>query len=238
MSTKGQGGIGRRQFLISTTTCALASVAVGPRLFASAAREPKSIVAGFVPLTVEAAAADTFEFNVSAADRLPSGDGAFVRTDARIRVAGVSGGDPDHRRSREFVTHFTVSEGAERIVLPFTAWRCVRLADCNSPVSFNVPVDEEQTIRFSVRAGDSAGTEEKVIPFELTLLSGKRAAKLNRGYYVIVPLYDRQAAPDWSSYSLRRTNGRWALHELSLGEPRPVSFEHFVVRVDYARPIE
>jgi len=238
MITKGQNGIGRRQFLKSTT-CALATAAVGPRLLAALAPEPKSIVAGFAPLSVEKAAGDAFEFNVSNASRLPGSDGAFIRTGARIRVAGVSGVDAKNRLSREFVTHFSVSDGAERVVLPFTAWRCVRVADCNSPVSFTVPVDEEQAIRFSVLGSDSSAGAERAMPVELTLLSGGSSAKLNRGYYVIVPLYEGQAMPDWSAYSLRRANGRWALYELSLGgESRPVAFEHFVVRVDYARPIE
>ena len=235
MSTKRQNGFGRRQFL-KATTCALATVAVGPRLIAALAPEPKTIVAGFAPLSVEATSADAFDFNVSSADRLSSGDGAFLRTDARIRVAGVSGVDPHHRRSREFVTHFTVSKDGERMVLPFTAWRCARVVECNSPVSFNIPVDENQNIRFSVRANDNSA-EELALPVELTLLDSGSSAKLNRGYYIIVPIYEGQALPDWSSYSLRRTNGRWAVHELSFGQIRPVAFEHFVVRIDYARPL-
>src|SRR5687768_3594890 len=225
MNTKGQNGIGRRQFLKSAS-CALAAAAVGPQLIAAVAGKPKSIVAGFAPLTAETAAGTEFVFNVSGADRLRGADGAFLRTDARIRVAGVSGGQLKERRSREFVTHFSVMDGAKPSVVPFTAWRCGRVVECNTPVSFNIPVSDDQKILFSVLGEASSSDGETAMPVELTLRNGGTGVPLNRGYYIIVPLYEGQGLPDWSSYSLRRTDGRWALYELSLGDIRPVAFEH------------
>src|SRR5687768_1657141 len=225
MNTKGQNGIGRRQFLQSAS-CALATVAVGPRLFANAAGKPKSIVAGFAPLAAENAS--EFAFNVTGADRLRGPDGAFLRTDARIRVAGVSGGELKNRRSREFVTHFSVMDGPKSITVPFTSWRCGRVVECNTPVSFNVPVNDDQKIQFSVYGEGPSSPEEMAMPVELTLRNGGKGVPLNRGYYIIVPLFDKQADPEWSMYSLRRSaSGRLALHEISLGEVRPVAFEHF-----------
>jgi hypothetical protein len=238
MITSGQHGIGRREFLKSAG-CAVATAAVGPQMLAAVAGKPKSIVAGFAPLTVDTAGSDQFEFNVSAADRVRGADGEFIRHDAIIRVAGVSGARSlQERRSREFVTHFSVTDGPETSLVPFTAWRCGRVFECNTPVSFRVPLNEDQKILFSVLGESSSSPEENAMPVELTLRNGGTGVALNRGYYIIVPLYDKQRAPDWSLLSLRRTNGRWALYELAFGEIRLVAFEHFVVRVDYAPALQ
>jgi hypothetical protein len=237
MNTNGQKGIGRRDFLKSASV-ALATAAVGPQMFAAASSKPKSIVAGFSPLGAETAATE-FAFNVSSADRLSGPDGTFLRTDARIRVAGVSGGVLKNRRSREFVAHFSVGHGGTRQSAPFTAWRCGRSFDCNTPVSFNVPVNDDQKIQFSVLGEGASAPEETALPVELTLRNGGQGVPLNRGYYIIVPLFEQQVTPAWSMYMLRRNAaGRLALHEIANGEVRPVDFEHFVIRVDYARPIE
>lgn len=238
MNIKGQKGIGRRDFLKSAS-CALVTAAVAPRLIAAPASRPKSIVAGYAPLGAETEGTEGFTFNVSAADRLRSPDGAFLRTDARIRVAGVTGGELKNRRSREFVTHFSVRDGAESVSMPFTSWRCGRVVDCNTPVSFNVPVNDDQAIQFSVHGEGPSSPEETALPVELTLRNGGTGLPLNRGYYVIVPLFEKQSDPIWSLYSLRRNSvGRLALHEIAGGEIRPIEFEHFVIRIDYARPIE
>ena len=113
--------------------------------------------------------------------------------------------------------------------------------------SFNVPVDEDQRIRFTVgvESGaapssgpttrraivDAAPTESQALPVVLSLLSGPDSLKLVRGFYVIVPLFENDGEPRWSDWQLRRVEGRMSLVN---GNGDIAPFEHFVLRVDYA----
>jgi hypothetical protein len=232
--------MGRRQFLIASSACALATAAVGPKLFAAeSSAPPRRLAVGFARFD-EAAA-------VVAASDIPAGDGAFIGRGARISVSGASGAsaDPKDRRAVELLTHFSYFDGAERKTAPFRAWGCSRTTGCQgSAVSFTVPVDEMQKIAFSVetergtpRAAVSrrdaltgAMADAVALPVTLTLQGGADT-KLVRGFYVIVPLYDNDAEPRWSSYELKQLDGRWALHDRN-GNVAP--FEHFVLRIDYA----
>lgn len=242
MSTSRHQGLGRREFL-TTSACALATVAVSPELFAGLAWQPKLIVAGFAPLEIESAGTGRFERNVIAAERIGAADPAFRRHGASVSMNGLSGGDPGTRRAMEFLAHYTYTEAGQSHVVPFHVW-----ARGGGPVRFTVPVDDQQRIRFSVTApmpptetaapptrrvfarqakGEAVPT---ALPVELSLTGG---VSLRRGFYVVVPVYDGQSSPDWSSYSLRRAGARWALHAV---DGKPVAFEHFVVRVDHAAP--
>jgi hypothetical protein len=242
MSTSRHQGLGRREFL-TTSACALAAVAAGPELFAGLVWQPRLIVAGFAPLEIESAGTERFERNVIAADRIGAADPAFGRHGVSVSMNGLSGGDPRARRAMEFLAHYTYTEAGQSRVVPFRVW-----AGAGSPVRFTVPVDEQQRLTFSVtapmpatepaapatrRAFARRAQSEAVptaLPVELSLGGG---VSLRRGFYVIVPVYDGQSSPDWSSYSLRRAGARWTLHRL---DGQPVSFEHFVVRIDHAAP--
>ena len=237
MSTRLQ--MGRRQFLIASSACAIATAAVGPKLFASDGAPPRRLAVGFARFDESAVV-------VSAAE-ITAGDGAFIGRGARISVSGASGASvhPKDRRAVELLTHFSYFDGASRKVAPFRAWGCSRTTGCQgSPVSFTVPVDEMQKIMFSVetergtpranfsrRDALSGATAEAVaLPVTLTVQSGE-GTKLVRGFYVIVPLFDDDREPRWSSYELKQVEGRWALTDRD-GNPAP--FEHFVLRIDYA----
>ena len=79
-------------------------------------------------------------------------------------------------------------------------------------------------------AAESAARDEG-FPVALTLLSGD-GVKLVRGFYVIVPMSDGDSEPRWSRYHLEQAEGRWALHD----DNREIApFEHFVLRIDYAK---
>lgn len=240
MSTSRHNGMARRDFL-KTSTCVLATAAVGPRLFA-AGWQPKLMVAGFAPLAISAGT-ETAVANVIDARRAPAADPAFARHGARVSAFGLSGGEARNRRAIDFLTHYAVGTGRDRSLVPFFAW-----AGSSAPVSFYVPVDEEQRIRFSVTAkmpvpqaqGEASrrglfasrarALEPRGIPVELALRNDGNALPLSRGFYIIVPVYDGQSAPDWSSYSLQQIDGGYALHRAG----RVADFEHFVVRIDYA----
>lgn len=235
--------IGRREFLRVSSTCALAAAAVGPRLFgADVLSLPKRLAVGFASFDDTAV--------LIAASGVTAGDGGFISRGARITASGASGAsiDPRQRRGVELVTHFTYLDGAVRRDAPFRVWAGSRTTGSQgNSVSFNVPVDEQQLIRFGVvvesgstqvvsrtsrrRAIGGNPTQSQEMPVTLSLLSEQGSLKLVRGFYVIVPLFENDAEPRWSHWQVRRVEGRMALVD---GEGNPAVFEHFVLRVDYA----
>lgn len=233
--------IGRRQFLVVSSACAVAA-AVAPKLFAAErGSPPKRLAVGFASLDATA--------EVMAAASIPSGDGAFIGRGARIVASGASGASaaPRDRRAVELLAHYSYFDGAERRVAPFRAWACSRATGCQgNPVGFTVPVDEVQKIVFTVgiESGAPAGavsrrdtlaiepTESTALPLTLSMQNEEGALKLARGYYVVVPMFENDSDPSWSAWSLRPVNGRWSLADAD-GNVAP--FEHFVLKIDYAR---
>jgi hypothetical protein len=232
--------MGRRQFLVLSSTCAVAAATVGPKLFAGETASPKRLAVGFKAFDQEAV--------VSAAS-ISAGDGTFIGRGARVTASGASGtsAEPRARRAVELVAHFSYLDGAERKVAPFRAWGCSRVTGCQgSPVGFNVPVDEVQRIVLSVgvERGTPSGstsrreaigigvTESADLPLVLSLQNEAGAYALTRGFYVVVPMFDGDSDPSWSSWTVRAVDGRFALVD---GDGKVAAFEHFVLRVDYAK---
>ena len=231
--------MGRRQFLMVSSACAVATAVAGPKLFAAErGAPPRSLAIGFVP---------SGETGVRPASDIVAGDGGFIGRGARVSISGASGAsvEPAERRAVEILTHFSYLDGATRKSAPFRAWGCSRVSGCQgSPVSFTVPVDEVQQIEFSVETErgrpTTAATRREVLsgetadslalPVTLSVQSGE-GLKLARGAYVIVPLYDNDREPRWSAYKLAQVEGRWVLTD---GDGNVASFEHFVLRIDYA----
>ncbi|HKR65234.1 MAG TPA: hypothetical protein VJZ00_15995 [Thermoanaerobaculia bacterium] len=215
---------------------------MGPKLFGGEALlPPKRLAVGFASFDDASA--------LMAASGVVAGDGAFIGKGARITVSGASGTatDPGARRGVELVTLFSYFDGAERREAPFRAWACSRRTGCQgNAVSYTVPVDEVQRIRFTIgvetgsatpgaptsrRRAVGGATESQALPVTLSLLSEPDSLKLARGYYVIVPIFENDSEPRWSAWTLGRVDGRLALVD-SNGNAAP--FEHFVVRIDYA----
>jgi hypothetical protein len=202
---------------------------------------PKRLAVGFARI-------DEDNFLTSASDAPPS-DGRFITRGARISVSGASGApqDPSHRRTVELLTMFSYFDGAELREAPFRAWGCSRTTGCQgNTVRFNVPVDLEQRVRFNVgvesgatgsattrrRAiGGGSGADAKTLPVTLSLRDEKDAFRLTRGIFVIVPLFENDAEPQWSLWRIGRAGGRLAMVDRD-GTPAP--FEHFVLHVDLA----
>lgn len=241
MSSNHPVHMGRREFLIASSVSTLAAVTVGPSLFASPAASPKRLAVGFAPFDQEA--------RIIAASDVPAGDGAFISRGARITVAGVSGApdQPAGRRAVELLAHFSYFDGAVRREAPFRTWACSRATGCQgSPVSFNIPLDE-QSIRLSVGvesgpatnlfttsrrdALTNVGAKAESLSLTLTLLSEPETLKLTRGYYAIVPLFEGDSAPQWTRWGVGRSGGRMALCD---AEGAVAPFEHFILKVDYA----
>lgn len=243
MSSISQHKVGRRQFLVASSTCALATAVVGPNLFAgTAASMPKRLAVGFALADENAA--------LHAASSVPASDGGFISRGARVTVSGASGASavPSQRRAVELLTHYSYLDGGERRNAPFRAWGSSRKTGSQgNSVSFNVPVDDVQSIRFSVgiesgsisagapttrrRAVGGVAVESQALPVTLSLLSDRDSLKLVRGFYVIVPLFEQDSEPRWSQWQVRRVEGRMALVDAN---SNPAQFEHFVLRIDYA----
>jgi hypothetical protein len=239
----------RRQFLILSSTCAVAAATVGPNLFAATQALPKRLAVGFASFDESAA--------VFAASVIPASDGRFIGRGARITVSGASGAPvkPRDRRAVQIFAHFSYLDGAERRSAPFQAWACSRTTGCQgNSVGFNVPVDEVQKVSLTLGvetgepmktggrgrqlqsqalgASESTATESTALPITLSLQGEAGTFKLTRGFYVVVPMFEGDSDPRWSAWSLRAVDGRWTLVDAD-GNTAP--FEHFVLRVDYAR---
>lgn len=234
--------MGRRQFLVVSSTCALATAAIGPKLFAGeVASSPKRLAVGFASFGESPA--------VGAASRIPSSDSGFLGRGARIVVSGASGASetPHARRMVELLAHYSHNDGGEVRTTPFRAWGCSRVTGCQgNSVGFHVPLDDAQKILFTVGAetGTPEGSEvtrrgalvEKrlestALPLVLSVPNEDGALKLARGYYVVVPLFEDDSDPRWSGWTLRAVDGRMSLVD---GSGSVAPFEHFVLRVDYA----
>lgn len=237
MSTSRHEGMGRREFLTASASV-LAAAVVGPELLAGGQALPRSIATAFAPFAVDSASPGDVELWLTPAERIGAADRAFLRNGASVSMYGVSGGEAQSRGSLAFDAHYTVSEGGVRRELPFHAW-----AGGGGPVRFNVPLDDEGRIRFSVTARTavsqpsrrsravSRGNTDSAPSALAVELSLDGPIRLQRGFYVIAPLVEDQSAPGWWEYAVRKVNGRWGVYSI-VGTPAP--FEHFVVRVDYA----
>jgi hypothetical protein len=236
--------IGRRQFLVYSSTGALATAVLGPKLFADVLNSaPRRLAVGYAAFGENAA--------VSSASSLTTVDGGFIGRGARISVSGSSGAgqNPRSRRTVELLAHYSYLDGAERKTTPFRAWGCSRVTGCQgSPTSFLFPVDEVQKISFTVSAESGTpsaaaagpatrrealvpeGTKSTELPVVLSLQGEAGTFKLARGFYVVVPIFEGDSDPRWSAYSMRQVEGRWSLVD---GAGAVAPFEHFVLRIDY-----
>ena len=232
--------IGRRNFL-KVSSAAIATVTLAPRLLAGD-EAPRRLVVGYASL----GKAQHFR----PASTLGSGDGAFISRGARISLSGLAGAEATAKAGRavELVVNYTYSDGAERKQAPFVAWGSnTQTGSHGSPISFTVPVDEEQRISIDIRTQRNVSTAGALTsrrravggpgepmneshPIFLTLLS-EEGTKLQRGNYAIVPLFGGDPEPLWYAYEVAMVDGRRSLVD-DAGEP--ASFPHFIVRVDYA----
>lgn len=229
--------IGRREFLIVSSTCALAAATLGPSLFgADKVLSPSRLVVGFTSFDADA--------TMISASGIPAGDGGFIGRGARITATGASGAsaDPRQRRAVELLTNFSYFDGAERKVAPFRAWACSRNTGCQgNSVSFTVPVDDVQSMSFSVNIekGTPEGLAENALFAEPTRsaslpvtigIQDDAPVKLVRGYYVLAVLSEGQPEPQWSAWKIDAKSGRTLVDR----DGNPAPFEHFILRVDYA----
>jgi len=234
-----EDGLGRREFLLLTSTCAAATLALGPNLFAGALSSQRDVAIGFLPIEAVTDASDKLAGLLSA-DAIPSSDGSFLSHGVRVRMAGVAVGS-DSRRTITFQSHYVVDGASDAPVDVYRFERKTRMM--GGLAEFGMPIDVDQRLRFSlttaqrnppaVRDNDTPEPRE-TFPVTFSLRSEPDVVRLTRGYYVIVPLHDGAAAPRWNATTLRTKDGKVLMHEMKGGELQPVDREHFVLRIDYA----
>jgi len=245
MSTFSRRVFGRREFLVATSA-SIVTAALHPRVFAAegaAAAPVKRLAVGFAHTAGKAHLID--------AASIPSGDGTFIGVGAHVAVSGSSGttDNPRDRRVVELIANFSYFEGATLKSAPFHAWGANRVTgEQGVPIRFPVPIDLLQTLSLTVvvesgelssgaaisrrrAVGSPGGTFGATsLPLVFSVRNDPTAIPLLRGYYVVVPLFDSEAAPDWSRYHLSQVDGRWTLTDES---ERPALFEHLVLNVSY-----
>ena len=228
MKTESTKGMGRREFIVLTSTTALAAAAFGQDLLS---QKPSSVGAvreyslGYVDPKASLGGTDRgLTPNMMSVDAVTSGDGKFINQGAKVSIRGynVLPKSPTGRVKMQLVVQFRES-GTSRVD-PFTAWSYTRKTGGASPISFLVPVDQDQRLhllfssdsevslarkqaaqagaavtRRDLLSNASAATdlESGADPgaITLTLLSEKATPKLQRGYYVISPVGDGVSEP-------------------------------------------
>lgn len=241
MSTSRHQGVGRREFL-TVSASALAAAAVGPQLLAAQQTPPRAIAIGFASFLFDSASRGDVELWLTPAEQIGTADRAFLGNGASVSLYGISGGDADSYGSLAFDAHYTVTDGDVSREIPFHAW-----AGGGGPTRFVVPLAHEGRIRFSVtpmtlasqkrsrgRSVNRGNAQTGPSPIMIDLsLDGP--IRLQRGFYVIVPLVVGQSVPGWWEYAVRQMNGRWGVYSVA-GSPAP--FEHFLIAIDHASPRE
>ena len=242
--SRNEGGLGRREFLLLTSSCAAATLALGPNLFAGVLSSDRQLAVGYAPMG--AIGSDEL-FALASADALNSSDGYFLRKGVHVKLAGFGLGD-ESRRTLVFRPHYIIDGSTD---VPVDAWRFTRSTSAaGGRVSFVMPIEVDQRLRFSLLTGPrnlpvahrraigapAAPDAEQSLDITFSLLNESDVVKLMRGYYVIVPLYDGAAAPRWNATTLRIHDGNVLMHEMRDGIAQPVQREHFVLRFDYATP--
>jgi hypothetical protein len=187
------------------------------------------------------------------AEHLSSGDRAFIKSGARVRIAGFWRA-PQHENEPLTVgvnVHFAVA-GAPDGRAPFIAWASVSPARTAGPTTFTVPVDALNPIELSVDTATrvaSSGPLHRDLPqptraesFLRIGTGGDDIAKLRRGvYFVAVRESSKDPRPDWSSIhvvapkdGVLSPKGSGPLYAETLFGRRAVPFSYVVLTTDYA----
>jgi hypothetical protein len=254
MMKQQKDGLGRREFLVLASSTAVAAIAFGDELLLprAAAATPRRVALGYAGLDAPDTSGPNFlSSNVGSALSAASGDGSLISSGTRVSVLGghfTKGKSPAHV---DLVAKFSVWVNGVRQELPFYAWSYDGVHGMkSSPVTFTVPMAATQRLSLSLlfpaapistavreiaaRAGLSAGPGEEEVPVVLSIASEKgSAAGLRRGFYVLAPLSDGAAEPDWQSYQLRMEGGP-RLVDVRGRTPVDAQFDYIILRIDAA----
>jgi hypothetical protein len=157
--------MGRREFIVLTSTTALAAAAFGQELLTqtsptgAAARE---FSLGYVaPDDSLRGNARGFSPNAMSADGVTSGDGRFIDRGVKVSVRGynILPESPTSRLQMQLVTEYR--ENGTGRVFPFNAWSYTRGTGGAPPISFLVPVDQDQRLHLLFSSDSPASAARK-----------------------------------------------------------------------------
>lgn len=264
MKKQATSGIGRREFIVMTSATAVAALAMGDTLLKSAPAATAAgarFALGFVDFERLGEAGDRFTPNAVSVDAVPSADGLFLRYGVRLGVRGynVTPKSAAGREKIDLVVNYPSADGVHSN--PYVAWAYSRKSGAGSPVSFPVPVSNDQHVRLllttelsngaanaSAAPASSEVTRRDMLTaatvqtvetsagddITFTLASEPGLPKLRRGFYIVTPLGAGASQPDWISLQLRKTdNGYKVFTPSGSKEGSPASFEYVVLVADY-----
>jgi hypothetical protein len=228
--------MGRREFIVLSSTCAVGVLATGPKLLADALvpLAPNTLAIGFASLDTPLGGMDAFV----SADSVPTGDGAFIGRDAKVTIEGTRGNAAGERQITTLCAEYE-GDVVGRVSVYSWAYN-TPMKTAGGRNTFRMPLDSKQRLTFQFLTSPAAGRRrstqsgpetETPSALVLTTLSDPDTLKLRRGYYAIVPL-DGDRAPNWSAFILQQQNGQVLL--ASKGTGAPYEHEHVVLRIDYA----
>jgi hypothetical protein len=157
--------MGRREFIVLTSTTALAAAAFGKDLLpqpAAASASGREFSLGYVdPGASLKGTGRGVTPNVMSAASVTSGDGNFLSNGVKVSVRGynVMPGSPTGRVQMQLIVQYF--EGGTNRVDPFVAWRYSKTSGGASPVSFLVPVDQDQKLHFLFNSDSEASLARK-----------------------------------------------------------------------------
>lgn len=157
--------MGRREFILLTSTTALAAAAFGKDLLpqtATASAPAREFSLGYVePAASLKGSGRGLTPNVTSVASVSSGDGSFIDHGAKVSVRGynVMPKSPNGRVQMQLIVQYL--ESGSRRVDPFIAWRYSRSAGPASPVSFLVPVDQDQNLHLLFNSDSEASLARK-----------------------------------------------------------------------------
>ena len=261
MTDHTQQGLGRREFILMTSGTVLAAMAMGQASFSSPAVAARPFSLGYAEPDATARVDGRFLPNVVSADRVSSSDGGFVRgVRVSIRGANVTPKAINGRKNMQLITDFTVVEGGTAKIYPFIAWSYNRSSGAGQLVTYLVPIDQDQHLRFlfktdlpATQSGDtampglattrrnllstvineSAGSGSDPDTITLSVRGESGATKLQRGYYIIAPTAAGTSEPDWSRFQIRKGDNGLKLYAMNGFEAVPADFEYLILQVDY-----
>jgi hypothetical protein len=266
MTTQAKQGLGRREFLVLTSSTAIAAMAFGQDLMPSfggkSSASGRTFAIGYAEPDALDRAGDHFVSNVMPAERVASADGAFVRKGVRFYVQSCNVASAGATGSVELQALYAVRTGATVEKVPYGVFSYSRSkgrGSASNAVKFTMPLDDDNSIRLllsvkpeaaATAAGDAvsrrgmltaaqgAALESGAEPqaIDLSLRAGGDSTKLRRGYLIIAPLAAGQAAPQWDRLQLRNDKGL-ALFDGSGLDVQRADFDYVILSVDYAEDV-
>lgn len=165
MRKQSTSGMGRREFIVLTSTTALAAAAFGKDLLpqpATASATAREFSLGYVePNASLGGTGRGLTPNVMAVAGVTSGDGNFINNGAKVSVRGynVLPKSSTGRVQMQLIVQYL--EGGSTRVDPFIAWRYSRTSGPASPVSFLVPVEQDQNLHMLFTSDSDASLARK-----------------------------------------------------------------------------